>query len=90
MNSNSINRGRGNSLSKFLPEPKNRVMSTLSGAASFVSRLATGQPVSGQFDSLIATQMEVQQQLMLVSMQSNLSRTEHETKMSPVRNLRVA
>lgn len=84
-------------LQRFSPEPANSFLQglgkTMRTAASYASSIAgfAGQNTTlDQFGELVRTQSEVQMQMMLVSMQSNLSRTEHETKMAAVRNMRVA
>ena len=76
---------------RYLPEPQlgNNILSNIARfAASSASNGVAAS--SGDFSTLLQYQIEAQKQMMLVSMQSNLSRTEHETKMTPVRNLRVA
>ena len=80
-----------NSSIRYSPEPQiaNGIISNV--ASSLVGAASSGVAAAGgDFNSLLQYQIEAQKQMMLVSMQSNLSRTEHETKMTPVRNLRVA
>jgi hypothetical protein len=43
----------------------------------------------GDFQSLLNAQMEVQRVMAMVSMESNISKSRHETEMAPIRNLRV-
>lgn len=65
-------------------------------AAPFVDVLrtvATRTNVAGidpDYRDLIEKQMQFQEQMQRVSMETNVSRTEHETRMSVVRNVRVA
>lgn len=46
--------------------------------------------IDPDYRDLIEKQMQFQQQMQRVSMETNVSRTEHETRMSVVRNVRVA
>ena len=39
--------------------------------------------------ALLAQQTKTQQEMMVMNMMSNISKSEHETKMAPVRNIRV-
>jgi hypothetical protein len=41
------------------------------------------------FQQLISTQIQVQRDMQLYTMISNLERSRHETEMAPVRNMRV-
>lgn len=59
------------------------VLSAVSGRTSSVG-------IDPDYQALIEKQMEFQQQMQRVSMETNVSRTEHETRMSVVRNVRVA
>lgn len=45
--------------------------------------------VDSQYSEIIKQQMEMQRQMLLVSMHSNLERTKHEIQMAPVRNIRA-
>ncbi len=85
------------SLERYLPENDNSNYFKLSSIAQNIARYAGTAAeylgaggISGPYNELIAAQTEAQMQLMQVSLQSNLSRTEHETKMAVVRNVRVA
>ena len=49
-----------------------------------------GGTASATQSLLLSQQQELQLQMMLTSMKSNILRTEHETKMAAVRNMRVA
>lgn len=81
-------------LGRLIPEPKNRVNfnfgALLKAAGEVASQAGTLVGIDPEYKALLEQQMEMQQQMMLVSMQSNVMRTEHETQMSVVRNLRVA
>lgn len=80
-------------LTRSIPEPKSRVGNWFNVLAKNIGALV-GNRLEGvegtQYADLISEQLRVQQEMMLVSMQSNLLRTEHETEMSVVRNLRAA
>lgn len=82
-------------LERYLPETESyfklgdvaqNIARYASSAASYFNRGGLNSP----YQDLLSAQTEAQMQLMQVSLQSNLSRTEHETKMAVVRNVRVA
>ena len=88
-------------LLRFNPEPGfsgsldfKSVLNSLGGVANSVLRSTTGVSVASSIDNeyqdIIDKQIELQEQMMLVSMHSNLEKTKHDTRMAPVRNLRVA
>lgn len=45
--------------------------------------------LNSDYMGLLAQQTKTQQEMMVVNMLSNISKSEHETKMAPVRNIRV-
>ena len=49
----------------------------------------TGSGLNGDYSSLLAAQMQMQKEMMVVSMISNVEKSRHETQMAPVRNIRV-
>ncbi len=59
--------------------------SALSGAASDVT-----VNISPEYQALINKQMEVQAEVQQVTFMSNIERANHESRMAPVRNMRVA
>lgn len=77
---------------RFIPEPASRVgidfRSALSAASSVVSG-GTFPGIDGDYAELLNKQIEMQQQMQLVTMQSNIEKSRHETQMAPVRNIRV-
>ncbi len=84
-------------LARLLPEPKSRVAKTfgsvLSGLGSAIGAGAsalTGGAIQSDYAELINKQIEVQQQMMLVSFVSNMEKSKHETEMAAVRNIRAA
>ena len=84
------------SLERFLPEPEQNVFRQIGQTAASIANYAGSaarvfqNAGLGEYQELLQAQTEAQLQLMQVSLQSNLSRTEHETQMAAVRNLRVA
>lgn len=84
---------------RFMPEPKSRydnlfgnLLQVASSVASQVTGSISNSPI-GRVDplyvDLINKQIEVQQQMQLVSFHSNIERSKHETQMAAVRNMRV-
>jgi hypothetical protein len=57
-----------------------------SAVGSTISALGGG---AGDFGALLTMQIEVQRQMAVVSMLSNVEKSKHETEMAPIRNLRV-
>ncbi|NLF25280.1 MAG: hypothetical protein GX589_06440 [Deltaproteobacteria bacterium] len=86
---------KGGGLERFIPEPTSRMGSgfrnalrAAQSAASAVDSSLSG--ITGEMGELLARQKELQEEMMKISLISNIMRTEHETKMAAVRNLRVA
>lgn len=85
----------GNTLNRFIPEPKTSPGISFRSVLNTVGSLAgvaSGGAVSGldpNYAALIEKQIEVQQQMMLMSMHSNIEKSKHETQMAAVRNLRA-
>ena len=82
-------------LQRFIPEPKGGLGLSFRKILEGVKAAAgKGEGSLGEMPSelseLLAMQMEMQEQMMRISMISNVSRTEHETKMAAVRNMRLA
>lgn len=74
---------------RFIPEPKSG-LDTFQSVARAVSTIAGGLVgIDPEYRSLIEKQLQLQEQMQRVSMESNLARTEHETEMTPIRNLRL-
>ena len=46
--------------------------------------------ISGDYQPLIEQQIQLQEQMFLVSMQSNIEKSKHDIQMAAVRNIRVA
>ena len=81
-------------LQRFIPEPKNGLSMSFRKALEGAKASGTGQnsleEMPTELNELLAMQLEMQEEMMRVSMISNISRTEHETKMAAVRNMRLA
>lgn len=94
------------SLGRFIAQPQHRLGNTFAsalraaGGTLDVASSLTGvrglgsvtglAGVDGQYADILQQQMEMQRQMMTVSMISNVERTRHETNMAGVRNMRVA
>lgn len=81
-------------LGKFIPEPKSRVGfdfgALVRGAGSVIGQATSA--VTGMdpiYSDLLQKQIEVQQQMQIVSMESNIEKSKHETQMAAIRNVRV-
>ncbi len=97
---NPVNAGTflaGNVL-RFIPEPKSSTAvsfkSVMDGLQKVVTTAAdVGDGVAGRLDpsyqDLLEKQIEVQKQMLVLSMLSNVEKSKHETQMAPVRNIRV-
>lgn len=73
---------------RYLPEPA-------SGAANFlqsIAKVSAGDTsaISGDTGELINKQIELQREMLQVTLFSNVERTRHETSMAPARNVRLA
>ena len=95
-------RGGANSSVRIPPEPRSRTnfnfSSLLSNTLSTATRAVTGGAVGGassaigidpQYMDLINKQIEVQEQMQMVSMTSNIEKSQHESKMAAIRNTRA-
>jgi len=85
----------GPTLERFKPEPVSRLgdgfrkaLRLAKTAANAVDQGVGG--ITGEMRDLLNQQREMQEQMLKISLISNVMRTEHETKMAAVRNLRVA
>lgn len=80
---------------RYAPEPKNFAKD--GWASTLVKNLMKmagekGLDLAGidnDYSALLIKQMEMQEQMMLVSMTSNIEKARHETRMASVRNMRV-
>jgi hypothetical protein len=86
----------GSSMLRYAPEPHSTLGKWVQAATSTVANMATtaltGNPMldsAADFQQLIQTQIQVQRDMQIYTMVSNLERSKHETEMAPVRNMRV-
>ena len=85
------------SLEHLVPKPQNRaagVFKTVLNAVGSVASSLIGQGAGMQgidlgYQEILATQIETQNQMQLVSLYSNIEKSKHETQMAAVRNVRV-
>lgn len=89
----TLNSLADNSLKRIMPEPTSsytfkNVFSAIKSVISDTSTPLLG--INSEYAELINKQMEMQEQMLLVSMVSNIEKTTHETKMAAVRNIRVS
>jgi len=83
-------------LTRFLPEPKSRLGRSFGAVLQSVGSAIAGvgggvaSSVNPEYMELINKQIEVQQQLLQVSLVSNVEKSKHETQMAAVRNVRAA
>lgn len=89
-------------LARFIPEPTTRAgtsfSSVLNGITGVLGRVAGaalggssgGIPgLSPEYVTLIEKQIETQMQMQLMTFHSNIEKSQHETKMTALRNVRV-
>lgn len=84
-----------NSFKRMAPAPKSNAVksffNTLGNAAtSALAGVAGGSSSLGEYSELINMQIQMQQEMMTVTMVSNIEKSQHETRMAPVRNIRVS
>ncbi len=79
-------------LLRALPTPKNTAASfgqnLVSTGLNVASELVSGGDLS--LTDLLNTQIQVQREMQVISMASNVSKSEHEMSMAPIRNLRLS
>ena len=80
-------------LGRFIPEPRSSLVA--GGGSSFkdlLGRVVGGSGVGGtlfaEYQQLLVTQMEVQQQMQLMNFLTNIEKSRHETRMAAIRNVR--
>lgn len=84
----------GSSADRFSPQPRNGLDFGETVGKMFSATTATLSGVAGlggmtDIPGLLNKQMEIQVIMQLVSMESNISRSKHETEMAPIRNMRI-
>jgi hypothetical protein len=85
--------GSSSALLRYPPEPRNSAGEWIKGITGAVSSaagsIATGVGGDLGLQALIQEQIRVQQQMQVYSAQSNILRSQHETEMTPIRNMRL-
>lgn len=80
-------------LERYAPEPSNTLGEAVRGILRGASSVLGGGAGTGIGDAnpwdLINQQIEIQREMMMVTLWSNVKKSEHETEMAPVRNIRV-
>ncbi|MCB0320099.1 MAG: hypothetical protein KDD60_04180 [Bdellovibrionales bacterium] len=87
--------GNSSGLVRIPPEPRSRIgfdfssiLQGISGLASAAIGTQTGG-IQPQYLALINKQIEMQEQMQLVSLTSNIEKSRHESRMAAVRNVRA-
>jgi hypothetical protein len=85
--------GSAAGLLRYPPEPRNTAgtwLKNVTGAVtSAAGSIASGIGGDRGLQTLIQEQIRVQQQMQVYSAQSNILRSQHETEMTPIRNMRL-
>lgn len=69
---------------RYAPEPVANFASALTGSST------SAVDISPEYRELLEQQMQTQAELQQVSLYSNLQRSQHETRMAAVRNIRLS
>ena len=81
-------------LGRFIPEPRNTLSTfgtMLRSVGGVLSTRGRGFPgIEPEYQTLLEKQIEVQQQMQVLSMQSNIEKSKHETQMTAIRNIRIS
>jgi len=82
------------SLERFKPEPKSRLGLSFGDVVQGATKVASDAlgfipGLDSSYTSLLNKQIETQQQMQMVSMESNIEKSKHETQMAAIRNVRV-
>lgn len=87
----------GNSpMLRYAPEPRSSfgnwaqvAGSTLGSVAGTAASTGLGFGIGTDLPALLNQQLQIQQEMQVVSMKSNVMRSQHEMEMAPIRNMRV-
>lgn len=77
------------------PEPRNNLGAWVKSLASTSLNVASaalpgaGALLGGDMTNLLNMQIQIQKEMQVVNMISNVERSKHETEMAPIRNMRV-
>ena len=79
-------------LLRSLPTPKSSALSVGQSLVTTGLNVASSLVTGGDFNltDLLNTQIQVQREMQVVSMASNVAKSEHEMSMAPIRNLRLS
>ncbi len=78
-------------LTRYTPVPETESGIDFSGILGTIGSVAgSAVGIQSEFQDMISMQMYWQQQMQKVSLLSNIIKSEHETKMSAIRNVRSA
>ncbi len=93
--SEALNSYEAEGLGKFMPEPETRLGKTFSSVMKGVMGAANGilggvADIDGNYENLLSMQLQMQEQMQRVSLLSNIYKSEHETQMAAIRNIRVS
>jgi hypothetical protein len=81
---------------RYLPEPATRGVGIFKDVMNLVGKVGSnvvggvGLNPYGDFAELINIQIEAQREMQTTTMVSNLEKSKHESKMAPIRNIRVS
>jgi hypothetical protein len=95
MMSNNLLSMSDHRLSRLLPNSVGGTLRQVVGVGGDILRTLLPKSVSSAsvdpaYQAILEQQMELQRQMLLVSMHSNLEKTRHDIQMAPVRNIRVS
>ena len=76
------------SISRYMPEPVARGIDFVESMAG--ANAPDTSAISSNTRELINQQIELQREMLQVTLFSNLERTKHETQMAPARNIRLS
>lgn len=89
----ALSRRTESTLRMYSPEPRSRLASTFGTIIQRLAGLAGANSPSPQlgegYQDLIDRQILMQEQLQLVSLESNIEKSKHEARMAPIRNVRT-
>ena len=81
--------GSTGTFGKVMNAVQDMATTAITYASPLVGAAIGGFSTSGDMQELIATQMQVQREMQVTNMVSNVEKSKHETAMAPIRNIRV-
>jgi hypothetical protein len=86
----------GSRLLRYPPEPRSSwgswaqvAGSTVGSVANTAANTGLGLGLGTDLTGLLNQQIQIQREMQVISMQSNISRSQHEMEMAPIRNMRI-